>query len=519
MKLKLNNLEVSIYKDQNIEILNSIEKLGIPKENLGKIEYIKRSIDSRKRTNIKYIYNLELSLNKDSQYNGKVFSLIENKKELVMKRKKSNGNIAIIGTGPAGLFAALRLAEYGYKPIIFERGETVSKRYQSVKKFEKDSILNENSNIQFGEGGAGTFSDGKLNTGVKSPYLKKIFKTFVDCGAHPEIMYDFKPHIGTDTLMTVVKNLREKIITLGGTFYFDSKLTDIKIEKSTVKSIEINNSEIIPVEKLILATGHSARDIYKLLANKGVNLENKHFAIGLRIEHPRTLIDKMQYGEDKNSNILGSAPYKFTYNDKKTGTGVYSFCMCPGGYIVNAASEKKSSLVNGMSYSKRDGPFSNSAIVVSLSPKEYGTSLFDGVKYQESLEKKMYNICEGYGAIYQNLYDFMDNKKTCSDIKTSYKMELKTYNYNDFFPKHISHNLQNAFQFWKKNKLFISNSANLIGTETRTSAPIRIKRSRSGVSENISNLYPIGEGAGYAGGIISAAIDGIKTVDINFTEE
>ncbi|MBZ4683998.1 MAG: FAD-dependent pyridine nucleotide-disulfide oxidoreductase [Fusobacteriales bacterium] len=515
MKIKVQNIKIPVNIDQEKGIYEYLKKNGIEKKYINKIEYKKRSIDSRNKNNIFLLYNIEVELNK------KINTKFEEVKEKTLKQIKSKnieGTIAIIGTGPAGLFAAYRLCELGYKPIIFERGKKVEERDKDIENFITTNVLNPNSNIQFGEGGAGTYSDGKLTTRVKSIYKDEIFNTLVECGAQKEILFDYKPHIGTDVLKIVVTNLRKKIESMGGKFYFNSTLTDIKIKNEVISQIEINKNELIDIDYLFLAIGHSSRDTYYMLHKNNVFLENKDFAIGARIESPRYDIDLMQHGKFYNSKILGSATYNFTYNNQNEKRGVFSFCMCPGGEIVNAASEENTSLVNGMSYSQRDGKFSNSAIVVAIRENDYGNKLFDGMKLQEKLEKQTYEIISTYGALYQSVNDFLKNTKTKQDIESSYKMNLYSYNLNNFFPEVISRNMRNALNYWDKKMPLFTKNANLIAPETRTSAPIRITRDETGKSINVNNLFPIGEGAGYAGGIISAAIDGMKIVDMNFGE-
>ena len=518
MRVDINNIVIPINKNQNSEIMAELTKRGLEKEWIDSINYKKRSIDSRKRSDIKFIYNLEVILNKT--INLLELKDVRESKGIEIKNRKSKnlkGNIAIIGTGPAGLFAALRLCEHGYKPLIFERGAMVDKRVKDVEEFYSSGVLNENSNIQFGEGGAGTFSDGKLTTRIKSEYIEKVFSELVESGAGSDILYDYKPHIGTDVLVDVIKNLREKIIKMGGKFYFDSCLNDIEIENSKIKSIMINE-EKIEVAHLLLAIGHSSRDTYRMLHRRGVTMESKDFAIGARIEHRQESINKMQFGDEYQNPLLGAASYNYTFNSKDKKNKAFSFCMCPGGEIVNASSSNGMSLVNGMSSSRRDGEFANSAVVAAVGKSEFGDSLFAGMEMQEKIEKQVYKACGKYGALYQNLFDYIDGKKTADKIESSYKMDLVSYDLNRLFTKNINKSLKMAFNSWSRNKIFVSREANLIGAETRTSAPIRINRDVSGVSINTTNLYPLGEGAGYAGGIISAAVDGIKIVDFNFSE-
>lgn len=524
MKVTINNIIISIDKNQDTELFRELSKNGIAKENIKNLTYLKRSIDSRKKNDIKYIYSLEIDLHKNINLEKytKLNLAKENTNNIKREAIYPKREVAVVGTGPAGLFAALRLAEYGYIPIVFERGEQVEKRNKTTSEFIKTYKLNPNSNIQFGEGGAGTYSDGKLNTGVRSEYIDKIFNEFVSCGAQPEILWNYKPHIGTDILRIVIKNLREKIKSMGGKFYFNSLVEDIKVENNKLKSLIIkeNNKKIYEydIDMAIFAIGHSARDTYRMLYKRGLSLENKPFAIGIRIEHLRKDIDKMQYGKNYLNPNLEAATYNMAYNNKIETRGIYSFCMCPGGEIVNASSELGASLVNGMSYSTRNGDFSNSAIVVGISEKDYGGEIFSGLKLQEKLEKKNYEIVGTYGATYQNILDFIKNEKTEYEIKSSYKMKLQSYNLNNFFPNYITRNLKVAFEYWSKNDLFISKNVNLIGPETRTSAPVKILRDEKGESISIKGIYPVGEGAGYAGGITSAAVDGIRIVDTAFSK-
>lgn len=522
MNILLKNIIIPILEDQNKTINDFILSLGIRETDIENIKITRRSIDSRQKRNLKFVYNLQLNLKSESKipHNPKIF-FEEN--YLPPKRigKELGKEVIVIGSGPAGLFSALRLAEYGYIPLIYEQGEEVDKRIKSMENFVRNGFLNPNSNIQFGEGGAGTFSDGKLNTRIKSEYIEKIFKEFVSCGAQKDIMWDYKPHIGTDILRKVVKNLRKKIIELGGKFYFDAKIIDIIIENGKVLAIEVlkNNSkeERIKCDNVILAIGHSSRDTYRMLYRNGVKMESKAFAMGVRIEHYRKDIDMMQYGTEEYFDILGAATYNVTYNNKKENRGTFSFCMCPGGEIVNSTSQEGASLVNGMSYSKRNGKFSNSAIVVGIKENEFGSDIFSNIFLQEKIEKMTYNIMGGFGGLYQNANDFIKGKSTKKEIESSYLMDLKSYNFEKLFPDMITGNLKNALEFWSNNKFFINENTNLIGPETRTSSPVRILRNSHGESVNIKGLFPVGEGAGYAGGITSSAIDGIKTVDLSFT--
>ena len=524
MKINVNNIIISIEKNQDKEIEKEIIKRGIQRNNIEKVIWTKRSIDSRKKSDIKFVYNVEVILKNDVDISKlKNISIVKETKIIERKPINSGEEVLVVGTGPAGLFAALRLAEYGYKPIVIERGEAVDERDKTVDNFIKTGELNENSNIQFGEGGAGTYSDGKLNTRIKSEYIEKVFAEFVECGAQKEILWDYKPHIGTDVLKVVVKNLRNKIISLGGRFYFNNLLIDLILKNGEIQGAVIRNNkneiEKLSVKKIILAIGHSSRDTYRMLHKNKVFMENKPFAVGARIEHPREDIDRMQYGKYAGNKNLGAATYSLTYNNKEEERGIFSFCMCPGGVIVNAASEKGGVLVNGMSYSDRNGKFSNSALVVGIKENEFGDELFSGMKFQEELEKKTFELVKNYGALYQSVPDFLAGKITEKEIETSYEMKKTPYDLNKFFPEVITRNMKAALNYWgKRYEGFVSERANLIAPETRTSAPVKITRNEIGESVNTKGLYPIGEGAGYAGGIVSAAVDGLKIIDLAFTE-
>ncbi len=523
MKIAVNNLMVSVARDQDKELRRELVKRGIAEDNIERIEYSKRSIDSRKKQDIKFVYNLEVTLKRRMTFTEKSqIREVTVKPEPLRRALDNKKEVVVVGAGPAGLFAALRLCEYGYRPIILERGEMVQDRDRAVDAFYKTDKLDEDSNIQFGEGGAGTYSDGKLNTRIKSGYINKVFLELVGNGAQEEILWDYKPHVGTDVLKKVVINLRNKIISMGGRFLFNTKMTDMRISENRVRGIHIADrsgvEEFLEVEDVLLCTGHSARDTYRMLHRRGIFMENKPFAVGARIEHPRADIDKMQYGKFAGHPSLGAATYNLTYNNRKEERGIFSFCMCPGGEIVNAASSVGTTLVNGMSYSTRDGEFSNSALAVGIKADEFGPELFSGMKFQERMEKKAYDMMGNYGGLYQGVMDFMEGKKTSRKIRSSYQMRLESHDLNELLPPVVTDNMKMALKYWSRNKYFVSPKANLIGPETRTSAPVRVTRNDRCESINVKGLYPVGEGAGYAGGIVSAAVDGLKAVDLAFTE-
>lgn len=515
--IRVREIKISITDDFDSVIKKKIsKKIGIKTSDILSIKINKRSIDARDKKNILFVYELDLEvLNEDVILKkNKNVILVEDEEYKVPFVSSFDGDRpVVVGAGPAGLFCAYLLAENGYKPLIIERGEKVENRVISVDKFFSSGVLNPNSNVQFGEGGAGTFSDGKLNTLVKDKKfrMKKVFETFVLCGADSEILYVNNPHIGTDKLREVIINMRNKIIDMGGEFRYNSCLTDINIIDGCVSSIVVNNNENISCSKLVLAIGHSARDTFHLLNDKGFNMVNKPFAVGVRVQHKRSLIDKNQYGDF--TDILGSASYKLTHQTKD-GRGVYSFCMCPGGYVINSSSSDGYLVVNGMSNHLRNSDNSNSAIVVTVNSNDFGDSLFDGVKFQEKLEKKAYEL--GNGLIPIQLYkDFKDNKLSNSflDILPVMKGNYTFSNLNDLFPSFISNSIISGIEsFDKKIPGFASDGVILAGVESRTSSPIRIVRDENYMS-NIVGIYPCGEGAGYAGGITTAAIDGLKVAE------
>ena len=511
--LRIKDIKISILHDSKEELENKISKLLKTKVKINKI--LKKSIDARDKNNILYVYELDIEVSNETKYLNRNNIIKTPNEEYVLPNTNLDKNIRpiIIGSGPAGLFSAYLLVELGYKPIIYEQGEEIDNRVKSIEEFWNNNKLNVTSNIQFGEGGAGTFSDGKLNTLVKDKNYraKKVFEIFVENGAPEEIMYINKPHIGTDLLRSIIKNMRNKIISLGGEFHFNSKLTDIIIKNNEVKQIEINNKELIDCHILLLAIGHSARDTFYMLNDKKVDMKNKPFAVGLRVMHDRDFIDYSQYGEMKK--YLPTADYKLTYITKE-GRGVYSFCMCPGGYVINSSSEDNHLVINGMSNHNRDSKSSNSAIVVTVNEKDYGANLFDGLLYQRKMEAMAYEYLSGKIPI-QSYRDFVDNKtnnnpsKVSKEIKGSYSEA----NLNDIIPKYISSSIKEAMlNFDNKIKGFASSNPLFLGVETRTSSPIRIIRDDNGMS-NIKGIYPCGEGAGYAGGITSAAIDGLKQAE------
>lgn len=500
--------------------------LGINASQIREAVILKYSIDARKKPQLFHVYTLGIGLRDKGQ------------EEKLVKRCRSS-NIAIhdakpyifphsgvkvieerpviIGMGPAGLFCGYMLAKHGYKPILLERGYNVEARTRAVEEFWKSGRLDPESNVQFGEGGAGTFSDGKLNTLVKdkSGRNKEVLRIFVECGAPSCILYESKPHIGTDILKKVVANMREFILKNDGSVRFGAKVTGLEIEDGVLTGVQINDTDVIKTRNAVLAIGHSARDTFEYLAQIQISMEAKAFAVGMRVEHLQSLINECMYGNE-HGNALPAAPYKLTAKTS-TGRGVYSFCMCPGGYVVNASSEDGKLAVNGMSYSDRGSRNANSAIIVQVLPADYGSDgPLAGVAFQRQLEEKAYAL--GKGKIPVQYYgDFVQNKPSAESAeynKPCIKGGYRFTNLRGLLPKECETAfLEGMEQFRKTIKGYACEDAILSGIESRTSSPVRIHRGENLQSPTVQGLYPCGEGAGYAGGITSAAMDGILVAE------
>ena len=513
IKLPYRDGDKNVYK-------TTLNKLHIQEKDVLNWRIFKKSIDARK-DDIMAVYTVDLEIKKEDNF------LKRNRNKNIRKVEKEtyvfpdagtnplHKPIIIVGTGPAGLFCGLMLARNGYAPILLERGEDVDARQKSVQEFWENGTFNQESNVQFGEGGAGTFSDGKLNTLVKDPSgrNRKVLEIFTEFGADPSITYENKPHIGTDVLCHIVKAMREEICHLGGQVLFSKKLTDICIENGAVKSVCVNDSEWMECEALVLAVGHSARDTFHMLNKRNVPMTSKSFAIGVRIEHPQKMINQSQYGMDED-DVLGSAAYKLTHSCEN-GRGVYTFCMCPGGYVVNAASETGGTVVNGMSYHGRDSENANSALIVTVTPDDFPSDdVLAGVEFQRIWEEKAYRI--GNGSVPVQLYKDFCNKQiseSFGDVFPVHKGKTAFANLHDCLPSYVCESIQEGIEaFGHKIKGYNREDAILSGVETRTSSPVRIVRNSEFQSE-VSGLYPCGEGAGYAGGITSAAMDGLRIAE------
>ena len=517
--IRLRQIKIEVDKD-NLDLLKEkiVSKLRININDIKSLKINKKSIDARKKDKIYFVYEVDLNLVNEDKILSKnksnnILKVEKEKYEInVTGTKKLSVRPIVIGSGPAGLFCGYFLASLGFNPLIIERGEKIEDRINTVEKLFNEGILNENSNVQFGEGGAGTFSDGKLNTLVKDKFnrCKKVFEIFVENGAPEEILYLNKPHIGTDILRKVIINMRNKIISMGGEFRYNTTLTNLVINDKKIEKIEVNNNELIECEVLVLAIGHSARDTFKMLYKNNLLMSPKPFAVGIRIIHPQEMINTSQYGTKYK---LPPADYKLTYNTKEK-RGVYSFCMCPGGYVVNASSEKKLLAINGMSNHRRDSVSSNSAIVVALSPSDYGKSVLDGISFQRKLEEKTYKI--GNGKIPVQLYEDYKNNKVSTkfgNVEPIFKGGYTFANINEIFPEFINASLKEAIDYYDtKIKGFNRSDAIIAGVESRTSSPIRIERDEN-FNSSVIGIYPCGEGAGYAGGITTSAMDGLKVCE------
>ncbi len=513
----INNVNVSLDTDFNDLKPIIAKNLKISESNIISVSLYRKSVDARKKEDVhfccSFLVDLNCSTDKILKRNKNATLYRGNK--YVWEKAKITPQFppVVVGFGPAGMFAALLLAKAGLKPIVIERGADVDTRTKDVEEFFNGGSLKENSNVQFGEGGAGTFSDGKLNTGIKDGRCRTVLETFVSFGADPKILTDAKPHIGTDVLKNVVKNLRKEIINLGGTVRFNSCLEKINLENNKIKSIVVNGEEL-PCDRVILATGHSARDTFRMLKDSGAQMVRKPFSMGVRIEHLQKDMNRALYGEFASNNALGAADYKLAVH-LPSGRGVYTFCMCPGGEVINASSSNEHIAVNGMSNSKRDGINSNSAVLVNVEPEDIeGDDALAGLAFQEKIEKTAYEI--GGGAVpVQTVGSFVFGEENkLGRIEPTVKPSTVFADFTDIFPEFITDSLKEGIVlFDKKISGFACADAILTAPETRSSSPIRILRGDDGQSVTIAGLFPSGEGAGYAGGIMSAAVDGLKSAE------
>ncbi len=519
--IKLQNVLVSV-NDINFDAkLVVTKKLNVPYESVKTAKILRRSVDVRKKSNPCFCYSfcvdfLDKKTEKLAIKNCKNASFYTEGKYVFLKAKnKPQNRPIIVGSGPAGLFAAITLIKAGLSPIIIERGKKVEKRLEDIENFRQNNILNTSSNVQFGEGGAGTFSDGKLNTGIKDTRIAKVLELFAEFGADPDILVNAKPHIGTDRLQIVLKNIRKFILENGGEYYFETTFKRAIVSNGQVTEIICEKCEkefSIPCETLVLAIGNAARDTFENLLKCGAEMVAKPFAVGVRIEHLQKKLNVSQYGENY-PDTLPPTEYKLAVH-LENGRGVYTFCMCPGGFVVNGASEENSIVTNGMSYFARDGINANSALLVGVSPEDFGKNPLDGIKLQREIETKAFELTKGYGAPCETVGSFLYGEENkFSDVSPTILPKPVLTKLEEVFPHYITDSLKKALpKFNEKIIGFADKSAVLTAPETRSSSPVKIIRNEE-FESNIGGIYPTGEGAGYAGGITSSAVDGIKVAE------
>ncbi|MGL4762435.1 MAG: NAD(P)/FAD-dependent oxidoreductase [Sarcina sp.] len=523
MTIRIINLTLGIEESKDLLDKKVAKKLKMSVDKVSGFKIIKESLDARKRNELKFTYAVNIDLPNEK-------ALVEKLKDrdILLEKEGYNADVVcgtevlnhrpvVVGMGPAGLFAALLLARKGYKPLVFERGEDVDARTATVDKFWETGILNKESNVQFGEGGAGTFSDGKLTTRIKDNRCDFVLDALIEHGSPEDIKYKGKPHVGTDILKGVVKNIREEIKSLGGDVHFSSRVEGITKENGRIKSVIVNGEEIL-ADEVIFAIGHSSRDTYQMLFDNEVFMAAKPFAIGVRVEHPQKGINENQYGPYATNPKLGAAEYRLTYQAKDLGRAVYSFCMCPGGVVVNAASEEGRLCVNGMSYHARDKVNANSALVVTVGRDDYGSEHpLAGMEFQRRYEELAWKVGgSDYKIPVQLLGDFMEDRIT-TELKSVVPSVAPNHVFRDLrecLPDYVVTAIKAAVpDFERKIEGFGHPDSVLTGVETRTSAPVTLKRDERLQSISLEGLYPAGEGAGFAGGIISAAVDGIKVAE------
>ncbi len=486
--------------------------------NIKSATLYKKSVDARKKNNVHFCCSVLIETDNDKT----ALKRIKNSKpynEPVYNYKKVSSNIrpVVVGFGPAGIFAAYTLSMAGLRPIVIERGDDIDTRKAKVDAFWCGGKLDTECNVQFGEGGAGTFSDGKLTTGITDIRCREVLKIFVENGADRNILTDAKAHIGTDVLSLVIKNIRNKIISLGGEIRFGERLEKINTSNGYISSLDIKKRDgviyTLPCEKVILAIGHSARDTLYMLKDSGLEMIKKPFAVGVRIEHPQKQINRALYGDSAEHPALSAASYKLAVH-LDNGRGVYTFCMCPGGYVVNASSEEGKFAVNGMSYVKRDGENANSAVLTEVLPEDLGDDLLSGIEFQRRIEEAAYSLTNGKGVPVQTVGGYVFGEDSPPSVWPTVKPQAVFCNIDKLFPDFINNSLKAGLvELDKKLSGFADKAALLTGPETRSSSPVRMTRNENLVSSSIGGLYPSGEGAGYAGGIMSAAVDGIKCAE------
>jgi uncharacterized FAD-dependent dehydrogenase len=519
--------EVTLPFDHKPEALSSkvLKKLKIGRDDLLELTMVRKSLDARRRNRIVFVYSLDVKVIDEQRLlaafeeDTKVSAVRVSDDQLPSGRRFSGPSPVVVGSGPCGLFAALMLARLGAKPILIERGRDVVSRVGDVQTFWREGVLSAESNAQFGEGGAGTFSDGKLVTQIKDPHnrIRQVLKEFVDAGAPKEILYEARPHIGTDNLVRIVKHLREKIIELGGQVRFETKLTGLVVRNGAAAGAVVNGNETIETDCVVLALGHSARDTFEMLHTAGVAMAAKPFSIGVRIEHPQAIVDKAQYGKFAGHPVLGAADYKLVHHCGN-GRSAYTFCMCPGGEVIACSSEPGGVVTNGMSHYRRNRPNANSALLVGVGPEDWGSEHpLAGIEFQRKWERKAFEVGGGtYAAPVQLVGDFLTGRasREIGQVAPSYTPGVTLCDLRECLPEWVARTLKEAIVGMdKKLAGFAMPDAVMTGVESRSSAPVRILRDETLQSISVKGLYPAGEGAGYAGGITSSAVDGIKVAE------
>ena len=515
------HVRIPIEKDGMAEYLRAAaRKLKIGEGSITVAAILSKALDATSKE--QFFYKLSIVVSTPSGFESKEnFPVYTEQVEAEKKTTGIKDRPLIVGFGPAGMFAALELIDYGFKPLIFERGKKIEERSVDVQRFIRERQIDPESNIQFGEGGAGSYSDGKLfsRRDNNSSSINRVLNTFIKFGAPVEIGYTSKPHLGTDVLCKIVRNIRNYILERGGEIHFGAKMTDILIAEGKALGIIINGEEEYLSSRIYIALGHSARDTFEMMHKRGVALEQKPISVGVRIEHPVETINLLRYGNKyKDYHGLGAATYSLNYTDRKIRRGVYTFCMCPGGEVINASSAQGMMVVNGMSYSGRSSAFSNAAMVVTCHTDDYAsTSPLAGMEFQRDIERKAFAAGGGKWQVpAQNLMDFLGEKGAAGLNANSFKMGAFSADMKEIMPGFVVTELLAAFAKWKEEvPLFVTDQAILLGAETRASSPVRITRNEKYESVNIKNLYPIGEGSGYTGGITSSAADAIKAVGMH----
>lgn len=519
MPLILRNLALDFRESEHSAREKLLARFSLGEDELGSFRILRRSLDARKKSSIKYIYTIEFAVADETAFlarfgNDADIQFVEKKQKQSFPRIRGDSRIIIVGMGPAGLFTAMRLSEFGLTATIVERGSPVEERLRDVQSFWTKGVLDPESNVQFGEGGAGTFSDGKLTTRVRDDNMEYVLEKFVQFGAPPEIIYLGKPHIGTDRLRRVIREIRRNLEDSGFEIMFRRKLTDIVCRGERLAAVTLDDRDEFSCDFLVLAPGHSARDTYEMLLRRQIRLESKPFAVGLRIEHPQELINRIQYGTPVNSG-LPAADYALAFNNPGTKRSLYSFCMCPGGVVVASSSEDGMVVCNGMSNYMRNSPFANSALVVPVGERDFhGQSPLAGVEFQRLWERKAFLAGGGnYFAPAQNLLAFLGQSRS-NVVASTYRPGVREADLREVLPDYVTETMREGICYFdRKMRGFITEEATLTGIETRTSAPVRIVRGDDLQSVSLEGLYPVGEGAGYAGGIMSAALDGIRAAD------